>query len=113
MFHINKNKKGEFYITAKAANGEKLFTSETYKSRRGCYKNIQAIGRLFANDNNYRMQSSTALIQDNTRKKPIVVMLLGVDSPCVVNAPAVKPEPSSKWTLKILRDAKKKQSLKK
>jgi len=42
-FEIKKSEDGQFYFVLKAANGETVSTSETYKTKGSCKKGIRAV----------------------------------------------------------------------
>ncbi|MCK7559791.1 YegP family protein [Chitinophaga sedimenti] len=42
-FEIKKATNGEFYFNLKAGNGEKILTSEMYKSNQGCRSGIASV----------------------------------------------------------------------
>ena len=49
-FEIKIGKKGQFYFNLKAANGEVILTSETYKARDSSEKGIESVRKHSAND---------------------------------------------------------------
>jgi len=44
---LRGKRKGEFFVTAKAENGEKMFNTETYKRRNGALKFIAWLEATF------------------------------------------------------------------
>lgn len=64
MIKIKRAKNGQFFFTIQGKNGQVILTSETYKSRAGCRKGINAVlnvcgsGRLIK-------------IKDETDKPPV------------------------------------------
>jgi uncharacterized protein len=49
-FEIKQGKRGQFYFNLKAANGEVILTSETYKAKEGTEKGIESVRKNSAND---------------------------------------------------------------
>jgi len=72
MIHIVKNKQGEFYVVNISSNHEVLAASESFTRKSNAYKNISTQRLNFTQDS-----PGSILVQDDTLKKPKVVLLNG------------------------------------
>lgn len=52
-FEVKPAAKGQFRFNLKAANGEIILTSETYKSKDGCLNGIESVRKHSAADENF------------------------------------------------------------
>ena len=59
-FEIAKNTSGGFHFSLKAANGEKILTSENYQSRAEAQNGAESVRRNAADANRYEQKSSAS-----------------------------------------------------
>jgi uncharacterized protein len=58
-FELKKAKNGQFFFNLKAANGEVILTSETYKQKESSEKGIESVRKNSANDSMFDRKIAT------------------------------------------------------
>ena len=59
-FEIRKNDSGEFHFSLKAANGERILSGETYKSKAGVQNGIESVKKNAVDDSRYARKNSAS-----------------------------------------------------
>ena|SRR5581483_1507936 len=59
-YELRKSTNGQFYFNLKAGNGEKILTSETYKTKSGAEGGIESVRKNAPTDSLYERKTSTS-----------------------------------------------------
>jgi len=59
QFELTRNASGQFHFALRAANGEKLLSSETYNSKAGALDGIDSVRSHCVSDANYQKKTAT------------------------------------------------------